>query len=132
MYKGSCLCGTIRYVYSGELTEISMCHCRQCRKAQGSAFAAVAPIQSSGFAITKGQAYLKVFRSSSNKVRVFCQECGSPIYSARDNLPEIKRLRIGTLDTPLVVKERFHTFINSKAEWYETADKLPQYAGFKY
>lgn len=31
------------------------------------------------------------------KARVFCQECGSPIYSYRVDLPDIIRLRLGTV-----------------------------------
>jgi hypothetical protein len=44
MLKGSCLCGQVRYEYDGEITEISICHCQQCRKAQGAAHAVVSPI----------------------------------------------------------------------------------------
>ena len=33
--------------------------------------------------------------------RWFCSECGSPLISSRDAQPELYRLRIGTLDTPL-------------------------------
>ena len=40
MLKGSCLCGQVRYEYDGDITEVSMCHCGQCRKAQGTAYAA--------------------------------------------------------------------------------------------
>lgn len=68
MHRGSCLCGKICYEYRGEIDEVSMCHCRQCRKAQGTAFA-VAPIRSAGFRITQGAQYLKEFRATPNKAR---------------------------------------------------------------
>lgn len=131
MLKGSCLCGNVQYQYDGTLDEISICHCEQCRKAQGSAFVAVSPIKSASFSILKGEEYLKEYRSSPNKVRVFCRECGSPLYSARDDLPEVKRLRLGTLETPVEVKNRYHTFTGSKASWFDIADGLPQFRGFK-
>jgi len=38
MIRGSCLCGKVKYEYDGEIEEIAMCHCSQCRKAQGGAF----------------------------------------------------------------------------------------------
>jgi hypothetical protein len=44
MLTGSCLCGSIQYQYDGEINEIALCHCGQCRKAQGSAFAANSPL----------------------------------------------------------------------------------------
>lgn len=131
MLKGGCLCGCIEYQYDGTLDEISICHCEQCRKAQGSAFAAVSPVQSSAFIIVRGHEHLKEYRSSANKVRAFCRECGSAIYSARDDLPEVKRLRLGTLDTPVNVANKYHIFAGSKAAWFDITDGLPQFERFK-
>ena len=54
MIEGSCLCGGIRYQYDGEIEEISLCHCAQCRKAQGSAFAANSPVDSARFKLLAG------------------------------------------------------------------------------
>jgi hypothetical protein len=44
----------------------------------------------------------------------------------RDDLPEVKRLRIGTLETPLRVARRHHPFVASKADWFDNCDGLPQ------
>ncbi|WP_220347807.1 GFA family protein [Alkalilimnicola ehrlichii] len=63
MYQGGCLCGKVRYEYEGAFDELSMCHCSQCRKAQGSAFVAVAPIRSAQFRLVTGQEYLKEYRA---------------------------------------------------------------------
>jgi hypothetical protein len=108
MIKGNCFCGGISYEYYGEIEEISMCHCSQCRKAQGSAFVAISPVE-------------------STKFQIFCSNCGSPIYSARDDLPEVKRLRLGTLDTLVQCSNKYHVHIASKAPWYELIDQLPKY-----
>lgn len=131
MIEGGCLCGGIRYEYDGDFYELSMCHCKQCQKAQGIAFAAVCPVEANKFRFVSGRELLKEYRASDNKVRVFCSNCGSPIYSARDDLPETKRLRIGTVDTPFECNEAYHTFTGSKASWETICDGLPQYRGFK-
>lgn len=130
MHTGSCLCGKVEYEYHGEIDAISMCHCKQCQKAQGSAFVAVAPIRSADFHLTRGEAHLKEYRATPGKVRVFCAECGSPLYSARDDLPEAKRLRLGTLDTPIAPGRRVHAWVSSRAEWFELADDLPKFPEF--
>ena len=65
-HHGSCLCGTIRYEIKGELGPIVLCHCAQCRKAQGSAFAANAIVQVRDFAIVAGQDSLAAYESSWN------------------------------------------------------------------
>ena len=48
-HSGSCLCGAIRYEIRGELGPIVLCHCAQCRKAQGSAFASNAAVKATDF-----------------------------------------------------------------------------------
>lgn len=39
MYTGSCMCGAVQFTISDGIRNIVYCHCSQCRKAQGSAFA---------------------------------------------------------------------------------------------
>ncbi|MCC2636430.1 MAG: hypothetical protein K0Q68_149 [Moraxellaceae bacterium] len=127
MIKGSCLCGGVRYEYDGELQEISLCHCSQCRKAQGSAFVAVSPIESARFRLVAGAELLKEYRAVPHKARVFCSHCGSPLYSARDDLPGIMRLRLGTVETPFQCQKAYHAYTDSRASWYEITDTLPRY-----
>ena len=131
MIKGGCLCGGVCYEYNAEIQEISMCHCSQCRKAQGCAFVAVCPVDSDKLKFTKGSDLLKEFRAVPNKARVFCSICGSPIYSARDDLPKVKRLRIGTIDTSFECSNKYHIYTDSKAPWDEITDQLPSYTEYK-
>lgn len=128
MIVGGCLCGGVRYEYDGDIEEISICHCSQCRKAQGSAFAPVSPVDSARFRLVSGGELLKEFRSSPGKARVFCGNCGSPIYSALDDRPEIKRLRLGTVETPFTCGDVFHIFHASKASWLDCNDTFPRFA----
>ena len=127
-YTGSCLCGGLRYEIQGEIGDIVQCHCRKCRKANGSAFATNAPIQKADFKIVQGEHLLKKFASSPTTQRCFCSECASPIISIKAETPETYRLRLGTLDTPLEHKPTMHIFTAYKAEWESIADDLPQYA----
>jgi len=59
--------------------------------------------------------------------RVFCGTCGSSIIGKRESMPEIVRVRIGTLDTPLETKVSAHIFVGSKAEWYDIHDDVPRH-----
>lgn len=129
--EGSCLCGAVRYVYEGALGPIAMCHCRQCRKAQGTAFATNSPIEAGAFRLIAGSKRLREFASSPGKRRAFCGDCGSPIYSRREDLPGVLRLRIGTLDTPIEARPSHHIFATSRAEWEVIEDELPQYTALE-
>ena len=102
-----------------------------CRKAQGTAFAANAPVEASRFRLVQGEPVLRAYRSSPRKVRSFCSVCGSPIHSRHDTRPDVLRLRIGTLDTPITARPAQHIHVASKAAWYEIRDVAPQHAGFE-
>ncbi|ROH86481.1 GFA family protein [Stagnimonas aquatica] len=126
-HRGSCLCGGVRYVLRAPLTEIGLCHCQQCRKANGSAFAANAPVPEAAFQLLAGAELLKAYESSPGKQRVFCGHCGSPIYSRNAKKPGLLRLRIGLLDTPAGHTPDFHFMTAHKADWHQLDDALPQY-----
>ena len=127
MFKGSCHCGHITYEVHGDLGGIVSCHCSQCRKSQGSAFATNAPIKSVDFKVISGAELIREYPTSEDKVRAFCQNCGSPLYSQLKTKPEVLRLRVGSLDTKITQKPVAHIYAASKAEWYEILDDLPQY-----
>lgn len=128
MHKGSCLCGAVRYEIGGELGSIVLCHCSKCRKASGSAFNAVSPIARRDFHLLSGHDAIARYESSPGVRLAFCRHCGASLFSERDSLPDLLRLRIGTLDTPVGAKPSAHIFVGSKADWYEILDGAPQYA----
>ncbi len=43
--KGGCLCGAVRYAVEAEQAAATVCHCRDCQKFTGSAFAALVAVQ---------------------------------------------------------------------------------------
>ncbi len=127
MLKGSCLCHAIEYEIHGKLGPVMMCHCSKCRKANGSAYAINAMVNTSEFVIVKGQDAISEYESTPGVFRSFCKHCGSPLVSRRPSQPDIVRLRIGTLDTPVDVKAMAHIYVGSKASWDEIHDDIPQY-----
>ena len=127
MVKGGCLCGKVRFEFDGDIKEIVMCHCSQCRQAQGGAFATNSPVDSRKLQFS-GQDFIKEFvESDNNKVRAFCENCGSPLYSHLKNLPDIKRLRVGTIESSFSCENKYHIFTASKASWYSISDNYPQF-----
>jgi len=128
MYTGSCLCGGIRFEVNAELGPIDICHCQQCRKAQGTAFATNTPVAASALRITGGADLLKAYESSPGKRRHFCSACGSPIYSQRDAKPDVVRIRVGVINEPLNVRPHAHYHTASKCNWWDITDTLPRLA----
>ena len=118
----------MRFRVTGKLGPAGYCHCKQCQRASGSAFAANAPVRTKYFALTSGAALVTEYESSPGKYRAFCRRCGSPVYSRRDSEPELRRLRLGTLDSDPERRPLVHVHVSSKAPWHEITDSLPQLA----
>ncbi len=127
--SGGCLCGAVRYEIRGDLAPIQVCHCGDCRKAQGSAFATNIPVAADRFRLTSGETSLRAYESSPGKERVFCTACGSPLFSRVSARPGAVRIRAGTLDADVPARLGFHFFTASKARWWPIGDDLPQYPG---
>jgi hypothetical protein len=127
MHKGSCLCRSVEYEIAGEIGDFGYCHCTSCRKASGTAHAANAPVQRSDFRLLKGAYVLREFESSTGRVRVFCGQCGSPVYAYLRGDIEVIRIRLGTLDTPLTKQPKAHTWVSDKASWDPIDGNLPQF-----
>jgi hypothetical protein len=121
-HTGSCLCGAVRFRIESALSPVQICHCRQCRQAQGGAFAAVVPVAVSAFRLLAGEDALQAYASSPGKERVFCRHCGSPVFSRREALPEVLRLRAGLIDGPLGVGVAWHAHTASRCDWWALPD----------
>lgn len=129
-HHGSCLCKSVQYELTGDLGDVSYCHCQSCRKASGSAHSANAPVDRARFRLVSGQDTLQEYESSPGKRRVFCSRCGAPLYVYFTESPDVLRLRLGSLDTPFARPARAHSFVADKAAWDIIEGALPQFAGW--
>ena len=125
---GSCLCGQVRFAIHGELAGIQACHCSQCRKAQGGPLATNIPVRQEQIRWLSGHDQLRHFESSPGKLRAFCPQCGSPVYSQRSSLAGVLRIRAGLLDEPAGTSLSSHQYVASRASWWPLLeDGLPRY-----
>jgi hypothetical protein len=131
MLTGSCLCRAIRYEVSVPITELRACHCRDCQKSSGTGGSVNAMIPSAGFRITHGTPKRFSVTADSGRTlhRFFCGDCGSPLLSRREILPEVTSLRIGTLDNAPPMKITTNIWINSKRPWAYIEPQTKQFPG---
>lgn len=122
MYTASCLCGGIEFKIKQSIDQIFVCHCKQCQKAQGSAFVAISIIETQNLEMIKGDHLIGEYSATAGKKRVFCSQCASPLYSARDDLPNVVRLRIGIINEALDAKIYSQAFTRYKANWFNIAE----------
>jgi len=129
MMEGGFLSGSVRFRINGKLGPVAYCHCKQCQRASGSAFAANAPLRTPYFELMSGDDLVSEYESSPGKFRAFCRRCGSPVYSRREAEPEVRRIRLGTLDSDPERRPLAHVWVGEKAPWFTIEDSLPQYLG---
>ena len=125
--RGSCLCGGVRYLITGPLTDALNCHCSMCRKAHGAAFRSRAAVGAADFRWLSGEEMITWYESSPGNHRGFCRACGSPLLSRFDDNPLVYGLPLGALDEDPGVKPEKHVYVADKAAWFDITDDLPQH-----
>jgi hypothetical protein len=125
--EGSCLCGAICYRSERVAGPSANCHCQMCRKAHGSAFSTIVPVQKEGFRWTAGEELLEHYESSPGKRRWFCSRCGSQLISTRDAADTQLLLRAGCIDSGPVSAPIAHGWVDFMASWHRITDDLPRF-----
>ena len=120
----SCRCGQLRVTVKGEPARVSACHCLNCKKRSGSAFAVQARWPSEQAQI-EGQS--KSFRKDSDSGNWaefhFCPECGSDVYfrnagpGVNTTLADHVAVPLGAFDDPYFLSPRFSVWEKRKVEW---------------
>uniref|UniRef100_UPI004047B7A2 GFA family protein n=1 Tax=Rheinheimera sp. TaxID=1869214 RepID=UPI004047B7A2 len=131
MYQGACLCEAVAVEINGPISSIIHCHCSLCRKSSGTAFATNGFVQTSDFIVVKGTEQLSQFAFKPGRLRHFCRNCGSPVYSSNADDPTRIRVRLGILSTDISERPLSHNFYSSKANWEDLDATLPRYDSFE-
>ena len=114
--SGQCLCGAV--TYEVEIPEKSiyegLCHCRDCQRYTGTAFASSMMVSKAGMSL-KGDLkfYGKETEKGSVMERGFCPECGSNVLCRSEAWPDLYVLAAGSLDDPSVYKPKINIFTRS-------------------
>ncbi len=127
MLTGSCLCGAVAYEVEEPLENFIHCHCSMCQKAHGTPFGSY--VRSPGVTIKHGEDKITRFESSPGFYRCFCKECGSVLPEDVDGA-EFYFVPAGGLDSAIGISPIKHIFAESKADWYQITDHLPQMAEY--
>ncbi len=116
--SGGCSCGQVRFSADADPTFVAVCHCTACQKASGSAFAVVIALPAPALTVTGDvKAYDSKGDSGQGVHYRFCPNCGSPINSNVDVIPDMLMPRSGTLDDPSWVKPGMEIYCDSKQPW---------------
>lgn len=127
MITGHCECGKVTFEADSEITDYSHCHCSQCRRMHGAAFATFAGVHKDKFSYLSGESDVSMYKSSGNHERFFCSVCGSNIMVALTDFPDELYVSMSAIDGDPERPEGYHIYVGSKAPWHEIGDGLKQY-----
>ena len=115
MITGRCLCGNVTISAGEPPLTTSNCHCTECRRATGSAFATLLVFKREDVTIT---GITQSFRHLSDRgiamTKSFCPNCGSPMYSETGAKPGILLIRAGVLDETDAVRPERNVYTSSR------------------
>ena len=129
-YRGSCLCGKIRFEVDAFEARTGNCHCSMCRKFHGAAYATFAEVRRESFRWTAGEELLQSYTADNGTTRRFCSNCGSSLtfFSPRADA-DLVEIALGCFDDEVPLRPDAHIFVASGAAWARPEDDgLPQYA----
>jgi len=125
MIRGSCHCGAVRFEID-TVRSLTHCHCANCRKLTGAAFATYAHVDADKFRFASGEDATVLYESAPGSFRHRCKVCGCLTPGKAKYLQTIS-IPAGLLDDDPEVRPRLHVFTSSQAPWWAIADDLPQY-----
>jgi hypothetical protein len=122
-FVGGCLCGGVRFIATGPLSDADVCHCTECRKWSGHIWAS-GDVPAERLAFTSDTT-LRWYRSSDKVERGFCGTCGSSLFWRPLHRQKIA-FALGALAAPTGLAIAHHIFTAEKGDYYAIADGLPQ------
>ena len=117
----SCRCGQLRATVTGDPVRVSVCHCLNCKKRSGGAFAVQARWSAEQVIVEgRSSSFTKVADSGNTATNYFCPKCGSDVhYENEGKFDGMIAIPLGAFDDPYFVSPAFSVWEKRKHEWVE-------------
>ena len=113
-FEGSCLCGAVRFVATGQPESVAWCHCESCRKHSGAPVSVFVAFKRDAYVVTEGQ--ITKFNSSPGRWRGFCARCGSTLTCEGERSNET-HFHVGAFRDAAQFQPTRHIFPEERLPW---------------
>ncbi len=152
-FTGGCACGAIRYACTAQPHEIQMfrCHCRDCQRLSGGAYAPVVFVPASTLRFTQGELFHHVTVSAmaapgadpapryrrlpegtasvaGEHKRGFCPQCGSRLTGGEGLGSTSIGVTASSLDDPTFFKAQFDMWTEDAQPWDVLQPGVPHFS----
>jgi hypothetical protein len=129
IFSGRCMCGAVTYECSAAPIVMGNCHCRDCQRATGTAYAAGMLVALDMVRIQGEVKYYDVVGESGLVIsRGFCPVCGSRLFGKGARSPNSMSIMAGSLDDPTFFKPQADIFTASAQAWDHLNPRLPKFS----
>jgi hypothetical protein len=131
-FDGECACGSVRFRMRSAPMFVHCCHCRDCQRQTGSAFAVNALIEASRIEILSGDPMpVAVPTDSGLPHRIHrCTECRTALWSDYGGRHAIRFVRVATLDNAAALSPDVHIYTRSKLPWVRLPGDVPAFEAY--
>lgn len=120
MFDGGCACGAVRYRLRTAPMFVNCCHCRDCQRQTGGAFAINAMIETDRIEVEGDLTSYCMPTDSGRPHDVWrCAACGTTLWSDYGRRKVMSFVRVATLDDPTALKPDAHIFTRTKLPWVQ-------------
>ncbi len=114
----TCQCGQLAVACTGEPVRVSACHCLDCQRRSGSAFAAQARFPADSVIITGEAQFWTRFGDEGGEGHMyFCPTCGSNVFYRLPAEPDLVAVAIGAFADPTFRPPDYSVYENRKHSW---------------
>jgi hypothetical protein len=126
---GACLCGAVRYRLVSEPLTCYACHCTECQRHTGSAFALSLIVPAGAIEVLSGEpaGFCASLADGRVKRGAMCGACATRLWGTPRRAPGVRVLRPGTLDEPWRFRPVAHLWTRSALPWVVLPAGVPRY-----
>ena len=117
----SCRCRQLRATATGEPVRVSVCHCLNCKKRSGSAFAVQARWPAEQVTIEgRSNSWVGAGDSGNRIAFHFCPDCGSDVhYEINGKFDGLVAIPLGAFDDPFFAGPHYSVWEERKHAWVD-------------
>ncbi|MBI1399954.1 GFA family protein [Hyphomonas sp.] len=114
----SCRCGQLTVTCEGEPVRVSVCHCLNCQRRSGSAFAVQARWPDAQVSVSGTFKEWTAISDSGNRATFhFCPDCGSTLWYTAEAMPGLTALAVGAFADPAFPSPEYSVYEGRKHAW---------------
>jgi len=120
--EGRCTCGAVRYRMNAPPLFVHACHCTECQRLSGAAFALNALVETQRVELLDGAPEPAPVAGTSGRRQTIlrCPRCRVALWSHYPRAGDrIAFIRVGTLDEPFRLPPDIHIYTSSKLPWVQ-------------